>query len=470
MPRIPRLGDARRRETSTSLNAKGSVEVPKNALSEIGTSVPTTLRDVVPALSSRLSAYTTYERMTSNDSAVDVSMRAGKAPVMGADFFIQPYSGETEDLEISEFVRFNLLEGMTIPFLTVMDDILRMYEYGHSLLEPVFENRQWSPTRSGANRRNYTMLRKLAIRHPTTIKEYLYDENGGPAGIVQTAIGPTGQTKDVEIPIEKLIIFTLNKRGGDITGKSLLRTSYKHWYYKDHLYKIDAIQKERHALGIPFVNLPPGFTTEDKDAAVELVKNVRANEEAGFVIPPGYIMGFAKPEGGLVNVMQSVEHHNGMIMLNVMTQFLLLGIQESGGGGRATSGSHQNMYEKSLRSVGNLICQAFNLYLIPRLVGYNFDTDRFPKLQVRNIGEGRDIQMWASAMSNLISQEAVTMDLETEQWIRAQADMPQKLGPRPVPTEKTDTPNADNGHGPTTDKGGIKGDTTGNLGKADDEG
>lgn len=473
MAKKPDKKDARRRETGTSLNAKGSTPVPPGALNEIGSSTPTSLRDVVPALVSRQSSYLTYERMTSNDAAVDVSMRAGKAPVMGADFFVQPYSGETEDLEISEFVRFNLLEGMTIPFLTVMDDILRMYEYGHSLLEPVFENRQWSPTRSGANRRNYTMLRKLAIRHPTTIKEYLYDDNGGPAGVVQTAIDASGATKDVEIPIEKLIIFTLNKRGGDITGKSLLRTSYKHWYYKDHLYKIDAIQKERHALGIPFVNLPPGFNSDDKEAAIELVKNVRANEEAGFVIPPGYEMGFARPEGGLVNVMQSVEHHNGMIMLNVMTQFLLLGIQDAGGGGRATSGSHQNMYEKSLRSVGQLICQAFNLYLIPKLVGYNFDTDRFPKMQVRNIGEGKDIQMWASAMSNLISQEAITMDLDTEQWIRAQADMPLKLEDRPAPKEepaRDAAPNRDNGHGPTTDKGGIKGETTGNIGKLPDEG
>ncbi len=464
MPLFPRRDDARRRETGTSLNAKGSIEVKPNALAELGSAVATNLRDVVPVLGSRQGAYRQFELMSSNDAAVDVSLRAGKAPVLGADFFMQPYNAEPENMEIAEFARFNLFEGMTSPFLSVMEDVLRMYEYGHSMLEPVFETRQWSPNRSGANRRNYTMLRKLAIRHPTTIKEYLYDDNGGPAGVVQTAIGASGQTKDVEIPIDKLIIFTLNRRGGDVTGRSLLRTSYKHWYYKDHLYNIDAIQKERHALGIPRVALPMGYTDDDKAAAIELVKNVRANEEAGFVQPPGYVMDFVKPEGALVDVMKSIEHHNGMIMLNVMVQFLLLGIQDAGGGGRATSGSHQNMYEKALRSIGQLICQAFNLYLIPNLVGYNFDTDRFPKLQVRNIGEGKDIQMWASAMSNLISQEAITVDIETEQWIRQQVDMPAKLGERPEPTDSS------NGAGPTSERGGIKGDTSGNVGKAADEG
>ena len=462
MALIPRRGDARRRETGTSLDAKGSISVDPGALKEIGSAAPNQLRDLVPALSTRRTAYKTFEDMSNNDSAVDVSLRAGKAPVMGADFFVDPFSADPVDMEIAEFVRFNLFEGMTTPFLTVMDDILRMYEFGHSILEPVYEQREWTPLRDRANRKKFTMLRKLAVRHPTTIKEYLYDDNGGPLGIVQTAIDSTGKTKDVKIPIEKLVIFTLNRRGGDVTGKSLLRTAYKHWYYKDHLYKIDAIQKERHALGVPRVALPPGYNDADKEAAIELVKNVRANEEAGFVQPPGYVMDFVKVEGQLVDVMQSVEHHNGMIMLNVMVQFLLLGIQNAGGGGRATSGSHQNMYEKSLRSVGQLICQAINLYLIPRLVGYNYDTDRFPKLQVRNIGEGKDIQMWASAMSNMISQGGITVDDETEQWIRQQLDMPAKLGPRPADTA--------NPPGPDNSRGGVLGDTTGNVGKAPDEG
>lgn len=454
--------DARRRTTGTSLQAKGTLVTEPNALKEIGSASPGQLRELVPELSNPRLAFQTYEMMSNNDAAVDVSLRAGKAPVLGADFFVQPFSGDPLDMEIGEFVRFNLLEGMTSPFLGVLEDILRLYEFGHSILEPVYELREWSPSRSGANRRKYTMLRKLAVRHPTTIKEYLTDETGGPAGIVQTVIGNDGRTKDVTIPIEKLIIFTLNKRGGDVRGKSILRTSYKHWYYKDHMYKIDAIQKERHALGVPYVALPPGYSDADRTFALELVKNVRANEEAGFVQPPGYDMGFKKMEGQPVNVLDSIEHHNGMIMLNVMVQFLLLGIQNSGGGGRATSGSHQNMYEKALRSIGNLICQAINLYLIPRLVGYNFATDRFPKLAVRNIGEGKDIQMWASAMSNLVSQGAITLDLETEQWIRAQVDMPLKLGDRPVEPD----PEA----GPTSERGGVKGEREGNVGKAADEG
>ena len=101
-----------------------------------------------------------------------------------------------------------------------MDDILRLYEFGHSILS------QYTSYASGRlvvrvlTVASIQCFVSLSPRHPTTIQEYLYDDNGGPAGIVQGAINSKGQSKGVTIPIEKLIIFTLNKRGGDITGKS----------------------------------------------------------------------------------------------------------------------------------------------------------------------------------------------------------------------------------------------------------
>ena len=44
-----------------------------------------------------------------------------------------------------------------------------------------------------------------------------------------------------------------------------------------------------------------------------------------------------------------------------------------------------------------------SIYIDLRLCAYNYDTRNFPKLQVRNIGESKDLQMWASAVANLIA-------------------------------------------------------------------
>lgn len=446
--------DPRRVTTGTSYAAKGTV-TPGEAIGvELGSSRGGLIRDVVPTLGNRQQAASVYDEMANSDAAVDVSLRAAKMPVMGADYFVEPFDTSQEAADIAEFVQYNLLEGAGSPFLNVLEDILRMYEHGFSVLEKVYEEREWSPRRSGANRRKYTMLRKLAPRPSMTVTEIEYDDNGGPVGVKQQAVQADGKPKEVQIEIEKLVIFTYNRKGGNLEGKSLLRTSYRPWYFKTNLYNIDGIQKERHGMGFPVVELPPGYKTTDKTAAKELVRNIRTNEHGGAVIPPGWKLSFLELPGQPVDVMRSIEHHNGTIMLNTMTQFLLLGL-EGTGGGRATSGSHQDMFTKSLRYVTNQICDAMNLYLVPYLVGYNFTTDKFPKLRARNIGETKDLQQWASAIANLAAQGVVNYTPETESWVRKIIDAPLTPG--------TPTDNSTNNN-----KGDVTSQNDGNQGAATD--
>jgi len=421
------------RTTGVSGQAKGAIPVDNAALLEKGSSRGGLTRDRVPNLGTLSQAVQTYDYMAASHAGVDVSLRAGKMPIMGALFFIQPYDEEQENMDIAEFVDYNILRGTSAPFLLTLEDILRMYEYGYSVFEKVYENREWAPGRRMANRRQYTMLKKLAPRPTPTIKSIEYDDNGGPVSIVQRALKANNQSVDEEIDISKLIIFSFNKKGGNLEGKSLLRTAHQHWYYIDNLYKIDAIQKERHGIGFPTIELPPGFTDKEAQAAFALVQNIRTNELGGAALPPGFKLNFAKLEGQPVNVMTSIDHHNGMIMLNIMVQFLLMGLQSEGGGGRATAGAHQDTFTKSLRYVGNLICEWVNFYLIPQLVAYNFDTDKFPRLQIKNIGETKDLQQWAAGLANLIARNAITVDLPLEQWVRSIVDAPPKMGGRQTP-------------------------------------
>jgi len=429
-------GDPRRVNTGTSYSTSGKGSLTPGPGSDIeqGSSRGGLVRDIVPALGTRSQAIAIYEEMTNSDSAVDVSLRAAKTPVMGADYFVEPFDDSPDAKDVAEFVAFNLLEGTNAPFLMILEDALRMYEFGFSVFEKVYEQREWAPKRTMANRRKYTMLRKLAPRPTPTIQEIKYDDNGGPVAIVQSAVRADGKPQKVEIPVEKLIIFSNNRRGGNLEGKSLLRTAYRPWFFKSQLYNIDGIQKERHGMGFPTIELMPGYKDTDKAAALQMVTNIRTNERGGAVLPPGWKLAFLELPGQPVDVMRSIEHHNGNIMLNTMTQFLLLGVEGSGGG-RATSGAHQDMFNKSLRYVANLICDAINLYCIPYLVGYNFDTDRFPRLRARNLGETKDLQQWASAISNLLAQNAITPDIDTEQWVRTVIDAPLKIGGKQTPIE-----------------------------------
>lgn len=453
--------DPRRVTTGTSYttDGKGTVTPGPSMKTETGSSRGGLARDIVPALGTRSQRVAVFEEMANGDAAADVSLRAAKTPVLGADYFIEPFSDQPEDLDIAEFVEFNLLGGANSPFLMTLEDVLRMYEHEFSVLEKVYEEREWGPKRTMANRRKYTMLRKLAPRPTPTISEIKYDANGGPVSVVHQAVREDGKPEKVEIPIEKLIIFTNNRKGGNLEGKSMLRTSYRNWFFKTNLYNIDGIQKERHGMGFPVIKLKGNYKDAEKNAALELVRNIRTNENGGAVLPPGWELEFIDVPGNPVDVLASIEHHDGQIMLNTMTEFLLLGL-EGEGGGRATSGAQQDMFNKSLRYVANLICDSFNLYCIPYLVGYNFPTDRFPKLRCRNIGETKDLQQWASGVANLAARNLITPDYETEQWIRTIIDAPLKRGGVQTPIlqnpQKGDVSSGDNqeqapGTAPTDD-------------------
>ena len=74
---------------------------------EQGSSTPTQIREVVPELGSTFQRTAVYARMM-NDASVDVSMRLYKTPILGAEFFMEPYSDSDLDMEISEFVWANL--------------------------------------------------------------------------------------------------------------------------------------------------------------------------------------------------------------------------------------------------------------------------------------------------------------------------------------------------------------------------
>jgi hypothetical protein len=431
MARIPGLTRSPRKPVSgTSLESQAAVPIPKGIYSEMGSQRITPLIDPVPELANRATAIRTYKKMMRGDVSVRSSMRAGKASVLGAEFYIDAYD-ESEEAQIArEFADFNIFHAPSIPWTKTLEGILRMFENGFAVVEPVFELREWAPkkVKPTANLKKYTMLKKLADRPASSIGKFLYDDNGGVLSVDQNAIDGNNKSKVVTIPIEKLMIFTF-EGDGNIEGESILRSCYRNWYYKDKLYTIDAIQKERHGIGVPDIEIQPGASKKEVNLAHELGANLRTNEKSYIVRTPMMQVGFAELSGNPVDALSSAGHHDNQIMKNILVQFINMGIE--GGGGRATGATAFDMFMKAMRYVAQMICDYFNLYLIPQLHSYNFLTTKIPQMQVRNIGEVKDFQMWSAGIRNLMTSNGITPDMSTEQFLRKVADMPAKDEPRP---------------------------------------
>jgi hypothetical protein len=355
-----------------------------------------------------------YYDMKRNDGTIRGALLAIKTPIRAAHWYIEPGEDTTSAHNIANFVAECLFVELNVDFSQVLDDILLMFEYGYMVLEKVYKFR----------RDGKVGLRKLAPRHPLDIREWLWDREGGPNGIIMepgVLVRPSATTQEIveanrgmPIPIEKLAIFSLEAEAGDLRGISVLRSAFKHWYYKDTLYKIDAIQKERHGIGIPVIKLPPGFSEADKRTADELGRNLRTNEKAHIVIPANWEILFAKLEGQPVSCIESIDHHDKQIHVNVVAP-----LKDHNPGPGA-----MDLFYKSTRYLADNVAAIFNKFIIRQLVDLNFVRGPYPTLRVRRIGEWEDLRTYSFALRNFIGAGAITPDDVLEAELRDAADLP----------------------------------------------
>lgn len=381
-----------------------------------------------------------YDQMRRSDGTVRATLRTIKTPVLAARWFIEPDSDKKRDQNAADFVWDCLTKHMSISWSQILVECLLCADFGYYMFEKVWEER----VIDGKTR---MVWKKLAPRHPMDVAEWEYDSHGGPKGVwmyvpedlqghapyVQKpnempdasrnigaspyAIGGRGSRPGQKfIPIDKLLVFTFDREAGNIEGMSVLRSAYKHWYYIEQLYKIDAIQKERHGIGVPVVKLPVGFSNADLQAAHELGRNLRTNERAHIVLPPNWEVTFAKLEGSPVDAMKSIEHHKGQIRENILAGFL--------GEGKATKEEDLTLFLKATRFIADVVCDTFNQYAIPQLMEYNFDRVGTPKLRARRIGEQADWRTLSFAIRNLIGAGVIRPDDRLEEYIRDEMDLP----------------------------------------------
>jgi hypothetical protein len=400
-------------------------------------SVPTTsepnLGEIGTALVSGTSIYTdremnpnlvggqairTYDKMRRTDASVRSSLRVIKAPLLAAQWYFEPASNSDQDKLIAEFVEW-CWNQMSRTSIQVLWEALLMLDYGYYAFEKVFEYATWRPSTALARERTVARWKKWAPRHPLNTSNWVFDAHGGVKGLKQWQ-----GHEEVTIPIELLLIFTLDEEGGNPEGISILRSAYKHWYMKDVLYKVDAIQKERHGIGIPVAIPGEGSTSTDKALALKLVENIRTNEKAGIVLPSErFILKFLELTGNPVNVLESAVHHDLMIKSNVLAQFLALGTQASGS--RAVGSVQEDIFIKSSHYIADLLRSVINKWAIPELVTFNFGLQQaYPELKVRRIGDTTDTRALSVALRNAVESGLITPDQQTEEWLRDTMDFP----------------------------------------------
>jgi phage gp29-like protein len=372
----------------------------------------------------------TVEDMRRGDGAVRAVLSAIKAPILSAEWNIWTEDSSPKGQEIRGFVEANVFH-MERDFKEFLRESLTYIDFGHSAWELIWEIRD-----------GRICLKDLAPRIQSSILywEMFTTKQPGITQILRTNNISAGNNMR-EIPMDKLFVLTNEKEGDDITGQSILRAAYIHWKHKRTLYLIAGIAADRYGVGVPTLYLPEmGYDDAEKNSAVEMLKNLRSNEQSYMVMPNGFKAEILTPNGNGVGegLNTMIEHHNRMICMTVLAQFLNLGTE--GVGSLALSNDQSSFFLKHVEGIIHYFRSQFNTQIIRKLVDLNYGKQAtYPELRNSTISE-KNLLEFSQMIKNFIDAGVITTDTDLQQWIRQTVKAPEMTDEQMAEEEAKETP------------------------------
>lgn len=347
-------------------------------------------------------------KMRTSDATVQAVLDAVKSPILSAEREIIAFSKDPKDVEVRDFVEKQLFNMPTRTFDDFLEEACTMFDFGHSVFEKIW----------GINEDGMVCLKDLAPRVQSSIRNWQMKD--GSPGITQQVRSDfkwepvdndAVKTGEFEIPMDKLVVFTHRKEGDDYTGRSILRSAYKHFVMKDGAYRIAAVGIEKSSVGVPTGYLPEGAAvgSAEYDAFVEAMKNIRVNETQYVLNPHGYRWEFVTSNGGQLGtvVPSFIEHHDRRILLSVLAEFLDLGSGSSGS--YALSEDQQSFFLQAVEHRAKYIASQITRQVIRALVDYNYkDLEGYPEFRFTSVGT-IDFKEMSEVYMNLVNTGIVNM-------------------------------------------------------------
>lgn len=346
------------------------------------------------------------EEMRRSDGTVKALLNAIKAPILAAEWNV-----ECDDEEIKEFVS-DCLFNMQRSWKDFLREALGYLDFGHYCFEIIYKIED-----------GRAMIADLAPRIPHSILKWQLSD--GSFGITQSVRTDEVTLVNAEIPGEKLLIFTNDKEGDDVTGQSILRPTYKHYKMKDVLYRIQGIAAERYGVGVPIVTLPEGHGEDEKTEAEDLAGSLRSNEKGFVVMPEGWkieiLVPTGNPQGQAIDL--GISHHDKMILRAGLASFLGLGTD--GTGSFALSKDMSSFFLKVVEDKSHYLCEQIEKQVLRRLVRMNFGEDAAEvRLKHTPLGD-IDYKELSEVLSTLITAGLVQPDAGMQTYVRKAFQLPE---------------------------------------------
>jgi len=382
-----------------------------------------------------------YREMRDNDAIIGAFLYAIEMLIRRVNWKVNPASDSPEDIDASKFID-SCLHDMSISWGDTLSEILTFLPYGWSWMEICYKKRNGDVPGIHNSRYDDGRIgwRKWGIRAQETLNQWRFNDDGTVMGMEQSA---PPDYKLRYMPKDKCLLFRTKSNKDNPEGRSMLRNAYRSWYFKKNIEEIEAIGIERDLAGFPIMWIPPEIFEQANETAVatynkykKIVTNIKRDEQEGLLMPLVY----DEKGNKLYNIEMlssgntrrqfdtnlTIQRYEQRIAMTVMADFLLIGHEKTGS--YALSSNKSTLFQASLETILQSICDVINTKAIPDLFRINsFNLVELPKLGHDQI-EKTDLEALGNFVQKVVGVGAIQAkgDIELENYIRRTANFPNR--------------------------------------------
>lgn len=392
-----------------------------------------------------------YREMSDNDATVGAVLFAIGQSLRQIEWRVLPASDKPDAKEAADFVE-TLMDDMSHTWPDFVSEAQTKLTYGFAPFEICYKRRSGRQPALGPNGKRLPKskfddgkvgIAKLPLRGQDTVIKWFFDEDGDVQGMTQQPyVGPT-----VDIPIQKLLLLRPSAHKNNPEGRSILRNSYRPWYFLKRLEEQEAICLERMS-GTPEYRVPNSLlvaaASNDPMAmqALEqfkkIITNLRIDEQMGLITPsdtfqnadgtmsavPMYEFKYTVPQGSRssVNFDPSISRYKLDIMTSVLSDFLVLG--QSSRGTQSLADTKVDLFFQSQEGWAQSDADVLNDNLLPSIWEMNaFDPDLMPRWEP-DMPQRVDLDGLSNFIFRLSQAGLSFADEDTQNYLREAAGMP----------------------------------------------
>ena len=340
-----------------------------------------------------------------------------------------PYVNDEEGMKRAAFLT-SVRKDMRDPWAVIMANATTVLPFGHAPFEITFKHRNGKKGKQTSEFSDGKIgLENLDLISQDTIERWETEQNS--SDVIAITQRPAPTFKEITIPMEKVVNFRLRTEKDNPEGESIFRQAYRPWYFMNNLEAIEGISLERTGAGIPLIVLPQNATTikdkgaeSDEQAAIEIVKQVRVDEQGGIVLFHDWEFRLARPEGRVDPDLfdLAIKRHRSNMLISVLAAFLEFGTARVGS--FALAQQSRSFFEVALEGYVSIIEETFNKKVIPLLFELNGIVDgKYPKLTHTTVGDP-ELQVLSQYITTLTQSGYLTPDPVLRDYLRDVARLP----------------------------------------------